>query len=64
LYGKTPLKTLWEKSEEKPICVWICHWKNSINPFGKIGENVDMPYMCSYSIKTPLKSSGENIRRK
>ena len=38
--------------------------KNSLNPFGKIGENVDMTYMYWYSIKTPLKPSEKNIRRK
>ena len=35
-----------------------------LKPFGKIGENIDMTYMCWYSIKTPLKPSGKNIRRK
>jgi len=45
-------------------CVCICHGKNSLNPFGKIGENVDMTYMYWYSIKTPLKPSGKNVRRK
>ena len=39
-------------------------WKNSLNPFEKIGENVDMTYMYCYFIKTPLKPSGKNIRRK
>ena len=39
-------------------------WKNSLNPFGKIGENFDMTYMCWYPLKTPLKLSGKNIRRK
>ena len=39
-------------------------WKNSLNPFEKIGENVDMTYMYCYFIKTPLKPSGKNVRRK
>jgi len=45
-------------------CICICHGKNSLNPFGKIGENIDMTYMYWHFIKTPLKPSGKNIRRK
>ena len=55
---------MWEKSEEKPICVYIYVMEKLLKPFGKIGENIDMTYMCWYSIKTPLKPSGKNIRRK
>ena len=39
-------------------------WKNSLNLFGKIGENIDMTYMCWYSIKSYLKTSRKNIRKK
>ena len=39
-------------------------WKNSLNPFGKIGENFDMTYMYWYSIKTPLKPSWEKYKEK
>ena len=39
-------------------------WKNSLNPFGKIGENFDMTYMCWFPLKTPLKPSGKKYKEK
>ena len=39
-------------------------WEKLLKLFGKIGENIDMTYMCWYSIKTPLKPNAKNIRRK
>ena len=55
---------MWEKSEEEPICVWIYHWKNSLNPFGKIGENIDMTYMCWYSTKSSFKTQWGKYKEK
>ena len=39
-------------------------WKNSLNPFGKIGENFDMTYMCWYSIKNSFKTQWEKYKDK
>ena len=39
-------------------------WEKLLKPFWKIGENTDMTYMHWYTIKTPLKPSGKNIKRK
>ena len=39
-------------------------WKNSLNPFGKIGENFDMTYMCWYSIKNSFKTQWEKYKEK
>ena len=35
-----------------------------LNPFRKVGENIDMTYMCWYSTKTPLKPSGKKYKEK
>ena len=42
--------------------VCICHGKNSLNPSGKIGENIDMTYMCWYSTKNSFKTQWEKIK--
>ena len=44
--------------------VCICHGKNSLNPFWKIGENVDIIYMCWYSIKNSFKTQWEKYKEK
>ena len=39
-------------------------WEKLFKLFWENRRKFDMTYMCWYSIKTPLKSSGKNISRK
>jgi len=35
-----------------------------LKPFGKIEENIDMTYMCWYSIKNSFKTQWEKYKEK
>jgi hypothetical protein len=52
---------VWEKSGD--VCVYMS-WKNSLNSFGKIGENFDMTYMCWYSIENFFKTQWKKYKEK